>query len=244
MTFEEISQRYVNYVHTSFKQPTVVFDGYATPSTKDHEHFRRSSVPLSHFVAIRKDLRVPYSKDKYLSLQKNKANFVEFLSTYMSTVGIATIRCTGDADTTIVGTAISTARTNLGPTQVIADDTDIAVLLLYHWEETLDDIFVIQDLAQKSWSVKMLQSKIEGLKKHLLFIHAWSGTDTTSFIFGKGKATILKTLKKSVHFQNVSNIMTSTHSDQNEVGNASAAAFKILYGGSTDQTLANIRLVL
>ncbi|KAG0716794.1 hypothetical protein GWK47_008822 [Chionoecetes opilio] len=43
VTFGSICQRYVDYVHEKYRDPTVVFDGYeAGPSTKDNTHKRRS----------------------------------------------------------------------------------------------------------------------------------------------------------------------------------------------------------
>ena len=45
------------------------------------------------------------------------------------------------------------------------------------------------------------------IKKLLLFIHAWSGCDTTSAAFGKGKANMVNTLKKSSKMREISAVM-------------------------------------
>ena len=148
MSFLEISQRYIDFVNRLHKNTIVVFDGYDISSTKDQEHLRRYSVPLSHFVDIRDDLPVPYSKEKYLSLRRNKAHFVRFLSSHFFRAGIDVINCVGDADTAIVKAAMTSAAKNQGPVQVIVDDTDIVVMLLYHFQENMDDIFMLQ--SQKS----------------------------------------------------------------------------------------------
>ena len=82
--------------------------------------------------------------------------------------------------------------------QVVADDTDIAVMLLHHWHEDLNDIIFTSECSKKSWSVKeCVKSLSPGVKSVLPFIHALSGSDSTSAIFGIGKPTVLKKFKGS-----------------------------------------------
>ena len=62
---------------------------------------------------------------------------------------------------------------------VIADDTDILILLMYHarWDGKCWNQIVIITF----WKEKDVVDKIgEALSLHILFIHAWSGCDTTS----------------------------------------------------------------
>ena len=68
-----------------------------------------------------------------------------------------------------------------------------------------------------------------------------NGCDTTSFIFGQCKTTVVKTFKKSKQLDDVSKVITNMQSSQREVGNTSLTAFTILFGGSQNQTLAKIR---
>ena len=83
MTFNEIAGRYVDYVQRKFVNPTIVFDGYAAPSTKDQEHQRRCAVPLSRFASINQDVKVSYSQQRYLTLRENKIELVEFLPSFL-----------------------------------------------------------------------------------------------------------------------------------------------------------------
>ena len=76
---------------------------------------------------------------------------------------------------------------------------------------------------------------------HLLFTHAWSGCDTTSSIFGKGKAFAVKMLRKSAQLRECSTIITSVTSTPIEVGQAAITAFKIFYGAPTRLKLSEIR---
>jgi len=53
---------------------------------------------------------------------------------------------------------------------------------------------------------------------HILFIHAWSGCDTTYAIFGQGKPTLLKKIKESQEFQQIS--MSDPNDMKEEIGSA------------------------
>ena len=80
------------------------------------------------------------------------------------------------------------------------------------------------------------------LKKHLLFIHAWSGCDSTSAILGKGKPSFLKLVKKSTVVQSASDTMSDYWATK-EVGHAAVKIFTELYGGTTESSLRKMRLV-
>lgn len=45
-------------------------------------------------------------------------------------------------------------------------------------------------------TISEIQDKLGHLKKHILFLHAISGCDTTSFLFNKSKKTCLSLLKE------------------------------------------------
>ena len=59
----------------------------------------------------------------------------------------------------------------------------------------------------KCWSIKDAKRRFGDTKEHLLYIDAWSDSDSTSATFGKGRPTFMKLLKKLWKLQNVSDIM-------------------------------------
>ena len=132
--------------------------------------------------------------------------------------------CKGDANSEIALTALELAKEN--QMVVVADGTDVAVMLLYHLKENLKDIFFMS--GNKCWSIKDAQCRFGDIKEHLLFIHAWSGCDSTSATFSKGKPTFLKLLKKSWKLQNVSDIMNEYWATENDVGEAAVAALRLI----------------
>ena len=89
------------------------------------------------------------------------------------------INCSGDADSTIVATSLEFSSQRTGPVNVIADDTDIAIMLMHHWKTDIhDDVYFVQERFNKAWSVESANQSIEDIKDDLLFLHAWSGCDT------------------------------------------------------------------
>ena len=239
--FEDIFCTYSRYLLKNYSNPTVIFDGYKKFTTKDQEHIRRNAIPQSSFIAINNNNEVSYTQQRYFSLTENKIEFIKFLSKHFNDLGIKVINCYTDADSTIVKVALKFAHIRTSRTLVVADDTDIAIMLLYHWKKDMEDIHLLQTCSNRIWSIKTSQLIIQDIKKHLLFIHSWSGCDTTSAIFGKGKGTIVKIMRKSSMLQHASTVITNPRSNQTEVGAASSSAFKILYGGAIQQSLGKTR---
>ena len=79
------------------------------------------------------------------------------------------------------------ANTGWGHVTVVADDTDIAVMLVHHWQSNMSDVYFFQERWNKASNIKDASSKSEDIKQHLLFVHAWSCCDTVFSVLGKGK---------------------------------------------------------
>ena len=94
---------------------------------------------------------------------------------------------------------------------VVADDTDVLVLLMYHWKHNMANIYFLSEAnaSQKKtmtvWKIRDLNAKAgETIISHLLFLHAWSGCDTTSATYGQGKTSLLKKIKESNEIKEIS----------------------------------------
>ena len=81
---------------------------------------------------------------------------------------------------------------------------------------------------------------MEALREHILIIHAFSGCDTTSAPFGKGKTSFLYMLKKNEKLKQISEEMNGVSADRDAIGNAGIEAFRIIYGGSVNDTLSKL----
>ena len=81
----------------------------------------------------------------------------------------------------------------------------------------------------------------DSIREHILFAHAFSGCDTTSAQFGKGKNSFLTLISKNKALQLVSDIMSDVWAEQNEIGEAAIKAFQIMYSGKDNESLCKLR---
>lgn len=89
--------------------------------------------------------------------------------------------------------------------------------------------------------MKDASGKIVHIREFLLFIHAWSGCDTVSVPFGKGKASFLNLVKKSDVLKQIAISMNDVWAEQDEIGHIAISIFKIMYGGKKEDTLTKLR---
>ena len=243
MVFNKVTEAYVSYVRRHYGRAKLVFDGYEDPmSIKGNEHIRRSSKGSSRDIQVIPDNEVPYSKQRFLSNNHNKSQLISLLKNAFQTDGQTVKVCRGDADAMIVKEALDSGTG--ANVVVVADDTDVAIMLLYHWKDTKEhqfDIFLLQQSIGKYWSIKHASMKVEDVKEHLLFVHAWSGCDSTSAIFGKGKPSFLNLVRKSKKIQAASRKMTDVWADQVTIGNVAVEIFVEQYGGNKQSSLRQLR---
>ncbi|KAG1661218.1 hypothetical protein GQR58_021553 [Nymphon striatum] len=195
------------------------------------------------------DLYVNHIKSKYgigqlktrclLSSITNKSRLIDMLSNYLIKSANKVIKCDEDADTEIVRCALYVAETGR-KVNVVAEDTDVALLLLYHWSESMEEITFTSERSKATFNITSSLLKIPAqIKSYLLVLHAWTGCDTTSAIHPKGKNSLLRKLKTSQHLRSLMDILSDKNADQVEVGAAGIELFLYMYGGN--QTLTKLR---
>ena len=213
VTYKDITMQYVNYVRARYGECCIVFDGYEQgPSIKDHEHQRRVGKTCAD-IQLSESTKAHSDQQAFLSNEKNKNQFITLVSQCLEADGHIVHTSTGDADTLIVECALQFARQGR-EVSVVADDTDVLVLLMYHWNQNMADVYFHSEAKRskkglKVWKIQDLVKKAGKLvTSHLLFIHAWSGCDTTSATYGHGKTSILKKIQQSEELQQISLLMT------------------------------------
>ena len=73
--------------------------------------------------------------------------------------------------------------------------------------------------------------------KHILFLYAMLGCDTTSRLFGIGKGTILKKFKANVELQKAAEVFNSTLSTSSQIESAGERVLVVMYGGKNNESL-------
>ena len=112
-------------------------------------------------------------------LCKSKDQLIKALLVQLKELGFLTYQSEGDADTFIVERALQQATHST--IDVVAEDTDIVVFLINHWENSKNDIFFNTEKRQESTKVNKW-SNIECFKNgnasdwmdDILFAHAWN----------------------------------------------------------------------
>ena len=106
----------------------------------------------------------------------------------------------------------------------------------------MPDVYFQSDAQKNMWKIHDLVTKVGAIvKAHLLFVHAWSGCDTTSATFGQGKTTLLKKMKDSSELQQILYLMHSADASPEDIGKAGIQAFIIMYGGKQADSLNHLR---
>ena len=239
-SYRSIIAKNIEYVIKKYGKATVVFDGYIGASTKDMTHRRRAKGKKGVTVSFNMDMCLTVTKEEFLSDGQNKQRFIHFLSQNLETAGCAVVQAQGDADTLIVQKAIES--THEQDTALIGDDTDLLVLSLYHVKETRHNLFFApepkKNAKKRVWDIKLIQKDL-GLFtcKHILFLHAILGCDTTSRLFGIGKGSILKRIRVNAALKQAADIFAT------EIASAGEKALVAIYNGKKDDSLNSLRLI-
>ena len=79
------------------------------------------------------------------------------------------------------------------------------------------------------------------ITSYLLYLHAWSGCDTTSATFGQGKIGLMKKLKQSKDVQAIAELMMDHNATVEQVGEVGIRLFVIVFGGKQSDSLNTLR---
>lgn len=205
-TFQELFQHYASYLKTKYGQCHVAFDGYESgPSTKDHEHLRRSA-KIAPNITISSNAIVQVTQEAFFRNESNKCKFINELAKELREHQIVVQQSDGDADVLIAEMALRLAKEGESVV-VVADDTDVFCILLHHWNSTMGDIFFRSERKGRQrnqredqvWNMRDVSIANQSIKEHVLFIHAWGGCDTTSATYMQTSVTTVSLFKMSYH---------------------------------------------
>ena len=130
---------------------TIVFDGYSiAPSTKDHEHARKDINKWGCVdVQCNVSTKVNIKQGVFLSVSTSKSRFIDILSSYLIKSGKELLNSDEDAETEIARCTLHVVETGRRA-NVVADDTDVALLLLHHWKSDMANTTFASDLRNQS----------------------------------------------------------------------------------------------
>ena len=145
----------------------------------------------------------------------------------------------------IVKTALNSS--NKIDTILIGEDTDLLVLLCYHFRQEPFGVFLMSEPKQstthqiKIWNIRALTETLgPAVCSHMLFLHALLGCDTTSRIYGSGKATALKKAMTNEHFRKQAQVFESATPTVEELVTAGEQAIVYVHGGNIGENLDDL----
>ena len=223
-TIKTIVTAYVKYVRVHFKDFTVVFDGYREEaSLKDHEHLRRmAGKKVSQDLRVTPELTISCDREVFLANEKNKGALIMIMSAEMANQNILVCQAKDDADTLIVKTAMDLVTSVNTPVVVVAQNTDILVLLCYHRPSNCSNLYLQSD-AGGLYDISTI-AIVD--REEFLFKYGWSGNDTVSCIHGHTKCALYKCKFPAC----VITAFTSITSTEATIQTAGFEAMQIIYG--------------
>ena len=127
-----------------------------------------------HFTS---DLRLQIKKEKFLANRENKQRFINVLSKELEKAGCCCFQASEDADLMIVKTALNSS--NKIDTILTGEDTDLLVLLCYHFRQEPFGVFLMSEPKQstshqvKIWNIRGFTETLgPSVCSHMLFLHA------------------------------------------------------------------------
>jgi hypothetical protein len=223
-------------------QCLVIFDGYSEPSTKDSTHRRRYDKRMSAEVSMDDLCICRLRREDFLSIKRNKDRLIKMLLPKMNAMNIKAKQVQGDADFDIVMAAIEAAEQHR--VIVFGEDTDLLILLLHHASVVSHPItfrpFTIASPKTRIWNITAAKLALgDSICLHLLFVHAFSGCDTTSNFFSHGKTVALRVYEKDERFKEAAAIFTLRDQTPAIIQASGETAAIALYGGATTVTSVN-----
>ena len=91
---------------------------------------------------------------------------------------VTTLCCRDDADTTIIRECLQ--HSLLGTVEVRAEDADILIMLVHHYDQEKHHIIIVTTLTGSYCVKEIVQSLTYEQRKYLLFCHSFTGCDTVS----------------------------------------------------------------
>ena len=227
-TFGNLLSIYLEYVKKHFGQNvSVIFDGYEKACLKDAERRRRYTATAPDIV-IDKNTPVTTKQQLFLANSRNKGSFVDLLRQHFMDNGVNARTAAHDADIEIVKEAVQLQEAGLH-TAVVGEDVDLLILITALASDEGQPILFVKPGKSKA-DQKIFSSKVnENFKATALFLHAFTGCDTTSALYRKGKKTSWETLSNAPELHEIVNIFHAEHSTKNEIGKYGCEAMKILY---------------
>lgn len=236
-----IAKSYANFVTARYFRPTVIFDGYATPTVKDSTHVRRSPNPGPTVTMMHK-AEFRSRRETVLSNAQNKDQLIKMITPFLSTANCIAMQSRDDADLDLALAACKSAKHR--STTLLGEDTDLLILALYHFDSNSESLYFRSEKQNCSriYDVKWIAERLgDDIRYTLLFVHSFSGCDTTSRVSGLSKQRALQSMYDSPQLRSIASKFTTPGQSPEKITEIGIEAMALLFGRKTSETLATLR---
>jgi len=179
-----------------------------------------------------------------LAKKNNKAQLISLIAAEMRKANCIVITAEGDADLEIVRAAVCASEHTT--TTLIGEDTDLLVLLLHHATSENRGLYYRSDRStcrKRIYNITEMKDVLgEATCRRLLFLHAFTGCDATSRIFGIGKkGAFQKLVQNNKALIDAADAFTSQTSTVEEIRKHGSEAMVALNGGKRAEDLSSLR---
>lgn len=237
---------YVDFTIRHYGKATVVFDGYSGgPSIKDNTHQRRGKVNTHPIVNFNADTEFSGKREDFLARDSNKQGLIDLISDGLRQKDCTVINAVNDADVDIAKAAVDSSCHH--STTLIGEDTDLLILLLHYASTCMQELYFRSDNStsktRKIYDIRRIRLALgQDLCSKLLFLHGFTGCDTTSRIFGIGKRPIFnKLVKGEPTIRSCADAFTLPNQTTDGIKNLGAQAMAVVCGGKCTDSLASLR---
>lgn len=182
-------------------------------------------------------------KEDFLSNDANKQALIKLIMECLRQRGCEVMQAEGDADVEIAKAAVT--KSAFKSTTLVGEDTDLLVLLLFYSVKTnCTELYFRSDKAKSNvYNIKVLKRILgETVCRDLLFLHAFTGCDSTSRVFGIGKKSVFqRIMKKENGLKSCSKVFCTPQQGQDVVETTGCRAMVELFHANQKDSLASIR---
>ena len=248
-TTRQLCYNFLNAVKKPAHDVYVIFDKYHKNSIKTHERNRRTGQYIYPDRNITINTPLP-NRDAIMKNTENKKKVIKLLcennTEYPHVRMVSQASCPfghEEADVSIIRYIFLLLQMNIKIMQVLADDNDIFVLLIFFiWKWKADIQVTMKKTDGTVIDINKSASNLGRSANRLLALHALTGCDSTSYPYRKGKVTALKQLKsdESKDLECFGEIST----DKKDLIAAGRRFFCRLYGQKQTTTMNKLRYKL
>ena len=182
-------------------------------------------------------------REDFLSVSANKQTLIRLVTEELEKKGCSVINAAGDAGVDIVKAAVEESQKQ--STTVIGEDTDLLVLLLFYADPDTRDLYFRSDKSKdiKVYHINLIKKVLgSNLCSHMLFIHSFSGCDSTSRIFGLGKKAVFQRLVKGDSIiQTAADSFLLPNQVKHKIDDLGRQVMAVIFGGNVTDSLASLR---